>query len=118
MKVEVKDFTFDDMAQMCPGYDIERFRDDFDVMFDMNGVVFSQTIGFHFSFDDEEPARQEQFVEMVKLFQPVALWAGSAELHKQLTDLGYTAKRFPYFQDGGFMVVLKIPYARLPKAQG
>lgn len=105
----VTKFTFDDLAQLCPGHDIERFRDDFDVLFDY-GPVSSQTVGFHFSLDEEEPQRQANFEEMVKLFRPVALWAGSAKLLGQLESLNRSAIRVPYFEGGGFMVVLKIPF--------
>lgn len=106
------DFSFDDFAELCPTHDIERFRESYDILLDLNGAVHSHTVGFHFSFDDNDPSRLEEFKEMVKLFQPVALWAGSTTLRQQLTDMGYTAKRFPFFEGGGFMVVLKIPAQR------
>jgi hypothetical protein len=111
------EFSFDDFAKLCPSDEIERFRENYGVMFDTNGVVFSHTVGFHFSgFDDDDPADETRFIEMAKLFKPVAIWAGSAELHAKLTEMRYTVQRYPYFEEGGFMVVLKIPVARQPKS--
>lgn len=108
------DFSFDEFAELCPNHNIEQFRDSYGTLLDLNGAVASHTVGFHFSFNDEDPSRQEEFEKLVKLFQPVAIWAGNTTLHAQLTGLGYTAKRFPFFEGGGFLVVLKIPARRRP----
>jgi hypothetical protein len=108
-----KAFPFEDFAALCPADDIERFRDDYDVYFDMSGTVYSHTVGFHFSFPDDDPAGQAKFFEMANLFEPVAIWTGNEKVHQQLTErFYYPARRFSFFEDGGFMVVLKVPVAR------
>lgn len=103
-------FSFEDLQAYCrPGVDIERFRDGFDVLFDVNGVVASYTVGFHFDFDDEDPSCEARFLELVKLFQPTAIWGGSTHVVDKVKALGRQATLFPFFEDGGFMVVLKVP---------
>jgi hypothetical protein len=105
----VTNFTFDDLAKFCPGHDIERFRDNFNVMFDY-GPVCSQTIGFDFSLGDNDPERLTQFEEMVKLFRPISIWAGTVKLQEQLNALKRRSILVPFCEGGGFMVVLKIPF--------
>jgi len=112
------EFSFDEFAKLCPNHRIEHFRDRYGVLFDMNGVVHSHTVGFHFTLNDAVTGEGAKLTEMVKLFQPVAIWAGSEELQQQLSAMGYMAKRFPYFEDGGFMVVLKVPVARSARVSG
>lgn len=109
------DFSFEDLQALCPDTDIERFRDDFSVMFDINGIVFSHTVGFHFDFDDEDPSREARFLELVELFQPTAIWGGRQHVVDKVNALGHQATLFSYFEDGGFMVVLKVPVPRKPR---
>lgn len=111
---KIIDFRFEDFAKLCPDVELERFRDHFSSMLDINGAVASYTVGFHFSFDDEDPSCEASFLEMVELFQPVAIWSGNEALLQRVSELGHTSTLFPYFEDGGFMVVLKVP-ARVPQ---
>lgn len=106
------DFEFEDFAKLCPGVDIERFRDAYAVMLDITGVVLSGIVGFHFDFDEEDPSREAEFLEMVNLFQPVVIWSGTESTLQRIEKLGYESVLFPYFEDGGFMVVLKVPVAQ------
>lgn len=97
---------FEEFAQLCHD-DVERFRDQFGTMFDTNGTAFSTTVGFHFSL--EEPEELALTLEMLEIFQPVAVWVGYPEGVAQLQAAGHQALLFPWFEHGGFMVVLKVP---------
>lgn len=105
----VTDFSFEDLEALCPGTDLTPYRDRFDVMFDINGVLLSHTIGFHFDFDEDDASREAEFLALVELFHPVVLWAGSPTVLEKVQSHGYSGLLFPYFQEGGFMVILKIP---------
>lgn len=109
-----------DQLKECSRMDIEKYRDAYDSMFDVNGAVTSHTIGFNFSLrspDDAEdeiyPEEQPEYVkEMVKTLQPVQIWVGTQRMKDQMAGMGIETYLFPYFQDGGFMVLLKTPVFR------
>ena len=98
--------NFDEFAKLCH-HDVEKYRDKFFVMLDLNGTIYSETIGFH--FDVDEPEYQIEFIEMFKLFAPTALWCGNKHSLDIVNKLGYQATIFSFFEGGCFMVVLKTP---------
>jgi hypothetical protein len=95
------DLSFEDFAALCPDVDMS--------MFDMNGVVLSQTIGFNFSVNEDDPDGDADWMEMAELFSPIAILAGTTEMQDRIKVCGHTAFLMPYFEGGGFMVVLKVP---------
>lgn len=103
------EFDFADFAALCPGIDVERFRAGFSVMLDVYGVIPRHTVGFHFSLDPRDPESATRFKELAETFSPVAIWAGTDAMRQHLAQLGYQATVQPYYEGGGFMVVLKLP---------
>lgn len=105
------DFTFENLQALCPEHDLEKFKDNFSVMLDMNGAITSHTVGFHVDVAEDEPEQVALFQELLDIFSPPVIWAGSAEVQSRILDLGRQSTIVPYFQSGGFIVVLKIPVA-------
>ncbi len=100
--------TFDDLKELCVA-DIEKYRDNFLSLHDLNGTCFSETVGFLFGLDEDDPQEITTALEMLKLFQPVAIWCGKQRLLDVLNKKGFQGTLFSWFEDGCFMVVLKSP---------
>lgn len=97
--------NFKEYALLCKK-DVSRFQSMFATMLDLHGPFPKETIGFHFSLDEED---LEESMAMLDMVSPVVIWAGTAELVLKLSKLGRSSVHFPYFEDGGFAVVLCVP---------
>lgn len=101
-----------------PNVDIEKFRDMFSIMLDCNGAVASETVGFNLAvcLDSETDlasiADEKLALEVISVFQPAVIWAGSYAVAARLSKLGHASILHPFFQDGAFAVVLKVPVQR------
>lgn len=107
-----RDMSFDEFAALCPDIDIEEYRDQYMMFLDTHGAVFSNTIGFNFSIDEDDPDGDNDWTRMAELFAPIAIWAGNKEMLDRIKSRGRSATLVPYFEGGGFMVVLKTPVER------
>lgn len=113
----VRRMKFDEFKTLVfrPGVDIEKFRDMFSVMLDVNGAIASDTIGFHISVCDETDTdtddllAERKALEIIETFKPPVIWAGRQWVVDRLKKLGHQSILFPWFEDGAFVVVLKIP---------
>lgn len=104
--------TFDDLAKLVkPGLDIERFRPLFWTMLDLNGAIPAYTVGFHISLDDEgdEGPETAEALDVINTFSPTVLYSGKPAMQARLQAMGRQSYVFPFFEDGGFAVVLKVP---------
>lgn len=109
-----KNYTFDDIKTLIkpefhPQFisnieEIEQYRHQFFTMFDVNGLIFRHTVGFTFSI--ETPEDILVFTQMVKIFQPVCIYAGDLKIQRKLKKLGYRSLVYSFFEGGGFMPVL------------
>jgi hypothetical protein len=90
--------------------DISRFEKDYWTMLDLNGAIISETIGFHFSIDDDDDKSMQETKDLIETFNPIVIWCGTEELKEKVDKLGYQSKLFSWFEDGGFIVVLKCPF--------
>lgn len=104
--------SFDEFAALCPDFAIEEFREYYMTMLDLNGAVLSNTIGFNFSIDEDNPDEDRKWLDMVELFAPITIFAGNKEMLGYIRGKGHSAILMPYFEGGGFMVVLKTPIER------
>jgi hypothetical protein len=107
---EKSNLSFDEFAALCPDFDIEVYRDNYGTFLDINGAVMSHTIGFHFTTDEDDHGKD--WKHLAELLSPVAIWAGSKDMLKHINGCGHSATLVPYFEGGGFMVVLKLPITR------
>ena len=115
-----KGISFDEFKKYSTK-DIEQYRHLFEGrMIDMFGAVPTFTVGFNFSLpckeevdgnhEISEDEREEYVRTMIETFNPIAIWSGTEYMKEQLQKMGYTSSLFPWFEQGGFMVVLKTPY--------
>lgn len=104
---------FEDFVQLTKQReDISRFRDSFFHMLDLNGAVPSYSIGFHFSLsdkDDASGAETAQAMDVFKTFSPAVLYVGNQGLQQRLQTMGKQSILMPWFEGGGFALVLKAP---------
>lgn len=89
------------------GEDISKFESWYGKMLDINGTIPSNTIGFHFSVSSEENISKTK--ELIELFSPITIWCGTQKVLEKIEEMGKTGVLFPWFQEGGFIVVLKTP---------
>lgn len=105
--------TFDGFAKTAfERHDISRFKDSFGHMLDINGAVPSYTVGFHIALDDEgdpDGTYTAQAKDVIKTFSPAVIYAGTKGLQARLAEMGHSSVLFPWFEDGAFAVVLKVP---------
>jgi hypothetical protein len=97
---------FKEFAQFSRS-DISRFEDQYSTMLDLHGAIISDTVGFHFGLG--EPEEDANARDLFDTFKPITIWCGRQEMVEKVRNMGYHAEKFSYFEDGGFVVVLKIP---------
>ena len=97
---------FEEFAQYSHD-DISRFKEQYGTMLDLQGAVVSDTIGFHFSLGNTE--QDDNAKDIFKTFVPITIWCGRQEMVDKVNNMGFNAEKCPYFEDGGFAVVLKTP---------
>jgi len=69
----------------------------------------SFVVGFHFSLEDDESDAYNP-VKILEAFpSAVAVYAGTKEMQKRLTDIGISSSWVPYYEDGGFIAVAAFP---------
>jgi hypothetical protein len=98
--------NFDEFASFSQN-DISRFRGQYETMFDCNGTIISDTIGFHFSMGNIE--KDTNAKDIFKTFVPFTIWCGRKDMVDKVKKMGFYAELYPFFEDGGFAVVLKTP---------
>lgn len=98
--------TFDDIKEMASN-DIERFRNNFFVMLDNTGSIKSYTVGFVFSTSSEEDIAN--FKDLLITFYPMLLYSGNEETKSKLLEMEYDSILWPFFEEEGFMMILKTP---------
>ena len=108
---------FEDFSKFCKS-DISRFKKHFFSFMMLSGEVPIEVAGFHLSggrrltsgrLSDEEKQQNETSLEILKLFRPLLVYAGSIKLQGWLADNGYKSELYPWFEDGGFAVVTVTP---------
>lgn len=99
---------FEEFAQFSHD-DISRFKEQYGTMLDLQGVIVSDTLGFHFNLGNAE--QDDNAKDIFKTFVPITIWCGSQDMVEKINKMGFYAEKSPYFEDGGFAVVLKTPRA-------
>ena len=103
---------FKDLQEMIPTHKMDialKYEDNFRAMMDFSGLTSSWTMGFHFSLGKENV---EDVRKMLKDLAPICVWMGTQEGVERFNGAGFgdfKSTCFPFFGDGGYMVVLKVP---------
>ena len=100
--------SFDEFLQFAADPAVlEPFRDSYGVFMNTHKQIKTFSVGFHFGLYDDDEVKET--MQLLSAVSPSILYAGTKELQRKLSDMGYASMHVPFYEEGCFAVVLSLP---------